>query len=88
MLDLDDVLARQAGGAIIVDARPFDLFASGHLRGAVNVGLDGRFAEYAGDVLRPGQTVVVVAEPGRANEARIRLAADRLRPRRRRARGH
>ena len=73
-LDIDRVLQLQRDGAVIIDARPSDVFASGHLRGSVNVGLDGRFAEYAGDVLRPGQAVVIVAEPGREHEARIRLA--------------
>jgi hydroxyacylglutathione hydrolase len=72
--DLDLTLRHQADGAVIVDGRPAEVFASGHLRGSVNVGLDGRFAEYAGDILRPGQAVVVVTEPGRENEARIRLA--------------
>jgi glyoxylase-like metal-dependent hydrolase (beta-lactamase superfamily II)/rhodanese-related sulfurtransferase len=72
--DLDLTLRHQADGAIVVDSRPTEEFASGHLRGAINVGLDGRFAEYAGDILRPGQTVIVVTEPGRENEARIRLA--------------
>ena len=74
LLDLDQVLALQADGAVVVDGRPAELFASGHLRGSVNVGLDGRFAEYAGDVLRPGQQVVLVTDPGREDEARIRLA--------------
>ncbi len=74
LLTVEAALAEHADGAVVVDARPFDLFASGHLRGSVNVGLDGRFAEYAGDVLRPGQSVVLVAEPGREDEARIRLA--------------
>jgi len=73
-LDVDDVLSRQAEGAVVIDGRPTELFASGHLRDSINVGLDGRFAEYAGDVLRPGQAVVVVTDPGRENEARIRLA--------------
>lgn len=73
-LGIDDVERQQAAGAMVIDARPAEVFASGHLRGAVNVGLDGRFAEYAGDVLRPGQPVIVVTEPGRENEARIRLA--------------
>ena len=73
-LDVDDVLSRQAEGAVVIDGRPTELFASGHLRGSINVGLEGRFAEYAGDVLRPGQAVVVVTEPGCENEARIRLA--------------
>jgi rhodanese-related sulfurtransferase len=39
----------------------------------VNVGLDGRFAEYAGDVVRPGDAVVVVTDPGRESEAKVRL---------------
>jgi len=73
-LELDLVVDHQAGGGVVIDARPADVFASGHLRGSINVGLDGRFAEYAGDVLRPGQGVVLVTETGRENEARIRLA--------------
>jgi hydroxyacylglutathione hydrolase len=73
-LDLDEVLRQQAHGAVVVDGRPTEVFSSGHLRGSVNVGLDGRFAEYAGDILRPGQSVIVITDPGREDEARIRLA--------------
>ena len=71
---LDLTLREQSEGAVVIDGRSAELFASGHLRGAINVGLDGRFAEYAGDVLRPGQTVILITDPGRENEARIRLA--------------
>lgn len=60
--------------AVIIDGRSTDAFASGHIRGSVNVGLDGRFAEYAGDVARPGQPIVVVADEGRDVEAKVRLA--------------
>jgi hydroxyacylglutathione hydrolase len=74
MLDLEVALREQADGAVVIDGRSSELFASGHLRGSINVGLDGRYAEYAGDVLRPGQAVIVVTDPGRENEARIRLA--------------
>ena len=73
-MDLGTALRAQVDGAVIIDGRPAESFSSGHLRGSINVGLDGRFAEYAGDVLRPGQAVVLVTEPGRENEARIRLA--------------
>ncbi|HEY8524706.1 MAG TPA: MBL fold metallo-hydrolase [Acidimicrobiales bacterium] len=73
-LDVGELEACLRDGAVVVDGRPPETFASGHLRGSLNVGLDGRFAEYAGDVLRPGQPVVVVADPGRAAEARVRLA--------------
>ena len=41
-------------GAVLLDTRSPESFASGHLRGSINVGLDGRFAEYAGDVVRLG----------------------------------
>ncbi len=74
IFDVDLVAKQQADGVVVIDARPADQFASGHLRGSINVGLDGRFAEYAGDILRPGQSVVLVTEPGLEREARVRLA--------------
>jgi glyoxylase-like metal-dependent hydrolase (beta-lactamase superfamily II)/rhodanese-related sulfurtransferase len=61
-------------GAVVIDARPLEVFASGHFRGSVNISLDGRFAEYAGVVARPGQPIVVVTDPGRQTEAKVRLA--------------
>jgi glyoxylase-like metal-dependent hydrolase (beta-lactamase superfamily II)/rhodanese-related sulfurtransferase len=74
-LPVDDVTEMQRrGGVAVIDARSPEAFASGHLRGSINVGLDGRFAEYAGDVVRPGQPIVVVTDPGREAEAKVRLA--------------
>jgi glyoxylase-like metal-dependent hydrolase (beta-lactamase superfamily II)/rhodanese-related sulfurtransferase len=74
LLDLDQVLAAQTGGAVVLDTRAPEAFASGHLRGSLHVSLDGRFAEYAGDVVRPEQSIVLVAESGREHEAKVRLA--------------
>ncbi len=74
LFDLDLVAKQQADGVVVIDTRPVDQFASGHLCGSINVGLDGRFAEYAGDVLRPGQSVILITEPGLEREARVRLA--------------
>jgi rhodanese-related sulfurtransferase len=73
---LDTVGLERCGreGAVIIDGRAPEVFASGHIRGSVNVPLDGRFAEYAGDVARPGEPIVIVAEAGRETEARVRLA--------------
>lgn len=59
-------------GVVVLDTRSPEVFALGHLVGSINVGIDGRFAEYAGDVIRPGSSVVIVG--GRADEARVRLA--------------
>ncbi|HEX4867139.1 MAG TPA: rhodanese-like domain-containing protein [Acidimicrobiales bacterium] len=73
-LDIDQALALGAEGAVLLDTRAPEAFSSGHVRGSVNVGLDGRFAEYAGDVIRPGQKVVLLGDEGRGPEARLRLA--------------
>lgn len=69
-----EVQARRAAGAVVVDGRDPHEFASGHLRGALNVPADGRFAEQAGMVVRPDQEVVVVAPEGREQELVTRLA--------------
>jgi hydroxyacylglutathione hydrolase len=73
-LDVDEVLARQRDGAVVLDTRdPLD-FAAGHLAGSLSVPADGRFAETAGMVVRPDQEVVVVAAQDREGEAVLRLA--------------
>jgi rhodanese-related sulfurtransferase len=74
ILGVEEVARWLADGAVLIDARRPADFASGHLRGAVNVGLEGRFAEYAGDIARPDQPIVLVTDPGREAEARVRLA--------------
>ncbi len=73
-LTLDEVLAHQHDGAVVLDARDDMAFAAGHLRGSVNVGLGGRFAEYAGEVMAPQTPIVVVTPPGHEVEAKVRLA--------------
>ena len=73
-LTLDDVLARRDASTIVLDTRdPMD-FAAGHLRGSVNVGLHGRFAELAGDVMAPDRPIVLVSDPGTELEAKVRMA--------------
>jgi len=62
-----------AGGVKIIDARTPEAFAVAHLAGSVNVGIDGRFAETAGMVLRVSDDVLIVADPGRENEVAMRL---------------
>lgn len=73
-LTVEETLAQQATGALLLDTRRPEEFALAHLRGAVNVGLEGRFAEYAGDVIGPDQAVVVIADGAEAAaEAKVRL---------------
>ena len=73
-LSVEEVERWLAGGAVLIDGRSASEFASGHLRGAVNVGMEGRFAEYCGDIARPDQPIVVCTDPGRQGEAKVRLA--------------
>ena len=74
VLTLAKVLAHQLDGAVVLDAREHLAFAAGHLRGSVNVGLGGRFAEYAGEVITPQTPIVLVTPLGHESEARVRLA--------------
>jgi hydroxyacylglutathione hydrolase len=67
-------MSAQRAGALVVDTRDDVDFAAGHLRGSVNVGLGGRFAEYTGEVVRPGTPVVLVSDTDKDREAKIRLA--------------
>jgi glyoxylase-like metal-dependent hydrolase (beta-lactamase superfamily II)/rhodanese-related sulfurtransferase len=73
-LTLDEVLAHQATGGAVVDGRDAADFAAAHLRGSINVGLGGRYAEYVGEVIRPGTPIVVVTAPGEEAGAVVRLA--------------
>jgi hydroxyacylglutathione hydrolase len=74
MMSLEEVIAAQSNGAVVIDSRDDMSFASGHLRGSVNVGLSGRFAEYVGEVMDPGTAIVLVCETGTEAEARMRLS--------------
>ncbi len=73
-LDLADVQRAVADGAVVLDAREPETFGRGHLTGSVNVGLEGRFAEFAGSVVATDADIVLVAESGLEREARNRLA--------------
>ena len=73
-MSLDEVLERQADGAIVLDVRSPEAFARGHLRRSLNVGLEGRFAEYAADVIDGDSDVVVVCPPGTEQEVHVRLS--------------
>lgn len=74
LLDVEDVLNRSTEGAILLDTRDPSDYASGHLRDAVNVSLNGRFAEWAGNVLSPDRDIVLVGDPVLARESKIRLS--------------
>jgi hydroxyacylglutathione hydrolase len=73
-LTLDEVRQFMADGAMLIDGRTPEEFAHGHLTGAINVGLEGRYAEFAGSVVPHDVDIVLQVDPGFEIEARNRLA--------------
>lgn len=72
-LAIDDVLRLQNQGAQIVDVREAVDFAGGHLRGALNIGLEGKYATWAGSLLDHERPIVVIADEEGEEEAVMRL---------------
>jgi len=72
-LDLDEVLRLREQGAQILDVRDGVEYAQGHLAGSINIGLGGQYATWAGTVLESTGPIVLIAEPGREQEAATRL---------------
>lgn len=61
-------------GVLILDTRNSGVFSSGFVPGSVSIGLDGRFAEWAGSILSFNQPMILVTEPGKEKESIVRLA--------------
>jgi len=72
-IDLDELLRMGDAGSQILDVRDAAEYAKGHLAGSINVGLGGQYATWAGTVLDRAKPIVIVAEPGREQEAALRL---------------
>lgn len=59
---------------IVLDTRTETEFVKGFVPGSINIGLNGRFAEWAGSLLPFDKTLLLVTEPGKEKETIIRLA--------------
>ena len=73
-LTVTQLIDKRDAGVQIIDTRESQYFAAGHLNGSVNVGLAGRYAEYAGSVINPDEDIVIITDAGLALEAKVRLA--------------
>jgi hydroxyacylglutathione hydrolase len=60
--------------SMILDTRHSTTFTQGFVPGSVNIGLDGRFAEWAGSILPFEAPLLLVTEPGMEKESIVRLA--------------
>ena len=72
-LTLDEVLAAVKAGAQLLDVRDGIDFEGGHLRAALNIALNGKYATWAGSMLSHDKPIVVIAEEGGEEEAVMRL---------------
>jgi glyoxylase-like metal-dependent hydrolase (beta-lactamase superfamily II)/rhodanese-related sulfurtransferase len=59
---------------VILDTRNATLFTQGFIPGAISIGLEGRFAEFAGSILPFDKAILLVCEPGTEKESIVRLA--------------
>ena len=59
---------------IVLDSRNPADFTMGFVPGAINIGLNGRYAEWAGTLLSFEAPILLVAEPGKEKESLIRLS--------------
>lgn len=73
-LDVAAFKALVSEGAWILDTRNSTVFTEAFIPESVSIGLDGRFAEWAGIVLPFGQQLVLVADEGKEEESITRLA--------------
>jgi glyoxylase-like metal-dependent hydrolase (beta-lactamase superfamily II)/rhodanese-related sulfurtransferase len=58
---------------IILDTRHADTFTEGFIPDSIFIGLEGRFAEWAGTILPFDADILLVTEPGKEEESLIRL---------------
>ena len=59
---------------LVLDTRHASTFTKGYIPGSVFIGLEGRFAEWAGNLLPFDKPMIIVAEAGKEEETIIRLS--------------
>lgn len=68
-------LAANETGALLLDTRSADEFSKGFIPNSINIGIDGNFAMWVGEMITDiKQEILLITEPGREQESIIRLA--------------
>jgi glyoxylase-like metal-dependent hydrolase (beta-lactamase superfamily II)/rhodanese-related sulfurtransferase len=73
-LSIEEVKKAIGDDVLILDTRNENVFTNGFIPSSISIGLEGRFAEWAGSLLSFDQPMVIVTEVGKEKEAVIRLA--------------
>jgi len=64
----------QADDVLVLDTRHATVFTKGFIPGSIFIGLEGRFAEWAGSLLSFNKPMILVTESGKEEESIIRLS--------------
>ena len=62
-------------GALMLDTRDAEIFGKGFVPNSINIGLDGSFAQWVGELIPDiKQQILLITEPGKEDEAMTRLS--------------
>jgi hydroxyacylglutathione hydrolase len=73
-LSISEFKKHMEEGAWIIDTRPAAIFTLGFVPGSIFIGLDGRMAEWAGQLIPYDKSILLVCDEGKENESVTRLA--------------
>ncbi len=73
-LSISEFKKKAENGCIILDTREANEFTNGFIPGSIFIGLEGRFAEWAGSLLSFKDPIILVTPEGKEEETVIRLA--------------
>ena len=73
-LNIDAFKATAAEDVIILDTRTAAEFTQGFIPGSIFIGLEGRFAEWAGTILPFDKKILLITPPGKEEESVVRLS--------------
>ena len=74
LVTVSQLAQERRAGALVLDTRPAEQFASLHIRGSVQISLMGNFASWAATIIDPNHKLLLIAEDAkRAEEAHNRL---------------
>jgi glyoxylase-like metal-dependent hydrolase (beta-lactamase superfamily II)/rhodanese-related sulfurtransferase len=73
-LSIDEVKKEIAEDTILLDTRKSTVFTEGYIPTSINIGLEGRFAEWAATLLPFHSKMMILTDEGKEEETIIRLA--------------
>lgn len=73
-LSISEVKRLKSDGCLLLDSRKATVFTEGFIPESISIGLEGRFAEWAGALLPFHERIILVTDPGKEQETLTRLA--------------